>query len=149
MIDVYHDTDGANVLAVMDVERDYTPRYGIITPTTVAIGASFEVASVVEKPKAEDAPSTLAVIGRYILHSDIFAILENQMSGVGGEIQLTDAFKPLLETQKFYGCRFSGTRFDCGSKAGYVSATLTVAQDHPEICRELDRMRAEKKVVNS
>ena len=101
-----------------------------------------------EKPKVEEAPSNLAVIGRYILNADIFSILDNQMSGVGGEIQLTDAFKPLLQSQQFYGCRFSGVRYDCGSKAGYVAATMAVAQEHPDIQQELDMMTF-KRAVNS
>lgn len=147
MIDVYNQTSGSNVLAVMDVAKEHTSRYGIVTPVSDATAQSFEVKAVIEKPNPEVAPSNLAVIGRYLLNPEIFTVLENQFSGVGGEIQLTDAFAPLLTDQKFYGCRFSGKRFDCGSKSGYVSATLAVARDRPEIWDELPLEGAEKKAV--
>ena len=90
-----------------------------------------------EKPKAEEAPSDLAIIGRYILTPEIFELLGKKQHGAGGEIQLTDAMAQLLTDRAFYGYRFEGIRFDCGKKAGFQMANLSFAMDRPELREEL------------
>lgn len=127
-----------NLVALMDVPPSQTHRYGIIDPLPLDGSDSMvPVRGVVEKPSAGKNPSNLAIIGRYILNAEIFKILDRQAKGVGGEIQLTDAFTPMLETQKFYGYRFEGTRYDCGSKAGYVAAGIALALERPDLREEL------------
>jgi UTP--glucose-1-phosphate uridylyltransferase len=97
---------------------------------------------MIEKPAHDQAPSTQAIIGRYILDARIFDFLDQQQRGVDGEIQLTDAFLPLLKEQDFYGYHFKGERFDCGSKAGYIAANLRVALErddmHSEMLKSID-----------
>ncbi len=114
---------GGNVIAVREVPPEHTARYGIL-----AIGADdgvlAEVTGLVEKPKPEDAPSTLSIVGRYILQPEIFAALDRHERGAGDEIQLTDAMARLIGRQPFHGMRFEGDRFDCGDKAGYIAANL-------------------------
>jgi len=88
---------------------------------------------MVEKPKPEEAPSTLGVVGRYILSPRIFHFLESQRRGAGGEIQLTDAIARLLREENVFGYEFEGTRYDCGSKLGYLQATVNYALKHPEV----------------
>ncbi len=138
MVDAYEET-GGNILAIMTVPDDQVSRYGIIDP-----GSNHDpqarlcpIQTVVEKPSLDLAPSNHAVVGRYILDSQIFDILDAQKAGVGGEIQLTDAFIPLMASQKFYGFRYEGERLDCGSKAGYIKANLRVAMDHDEMNTEV------------
>jgi len=118
-----------SIVAVMEVPEDEISRYGVISGTKMKDGL-YQVDGMVEKPAAEDAPSNLAVIGRYILTPDIFDILRETPPGKGGEIQLTDA----LQTQAQQGCviayKFKGTRFDCGNVDGYVEATNYVYQNY-------------------
>ena len=96
----------------------------------------FEVLDMVEKPKREEAPSDLAIIGRYVLTPDIFPILEKQQPGKGGEIQLTDAIRKLLQEEAVYGCRFDGVRHDCGDKLGFLKATVDMALKREEFNSE-------------
>ena len=123
MIDVFEEAQG-NVVAVMDVARDHTDRYGILEVKHDDGGKLVQVSGLVEKPKPEDAPSTLSVIGRYILQSEVFDHLDGQKIGAGGEIQLTDALAKMVGSQPFCGLRFEGKRFDCGDKVGFFEANI-------------------------
>ena len=111
-----------SVIAVMDVPQDQVSNYGIVVGDEIEADV-LQVSSMVEKPRVEDAPSNLAVIGRYILSPDIFDVTESTEPGAGGEIQLTDALNALAQTGKLLAYRFAGRRFDCGSVDGYVAAT--------------------------
>jgi UTP--glucose-1-phosphate uridylyltransferase len=125
--------------AVMQVPPAQVNRYGIIGPQE-GLGPAprlIPVASVVEKPTPELAPSTWAILGRYILPPTIFDFLEKQPRGIGGEIQLTDAFTPLLQQGPFYGFQFDGQRFDCGSKSGYVAATVAVSLTREDLRQDI------------
>lgn len=127
-----HQSTGGNIVAVMDVPRPDTSKYGIIDPGSID-GNLTEIHGLVEKPTADQAPSTMAIVGRYILSSDIFKLLGHHETGAGGEIQLTDAMKRLIGEQPFHGLTFSGQRFDCGDKLGYLDAVIAVALKHPEL----------------
>ena len=131
MVDVYGET-GGNVVAVMDVPREHTDRYGILD-VNHDDGRLASVKGLVEKPAPADAPSTLSIIGRYILQPNVFRWLDRQEKGKGGEIQLTDAMASMLEDGPFHGVRFEGRRFDCGNKIGFVEATLAFALSRPEM----------------
>jgi UTP--glucose-1-phosphate uridylyltransferase len=122
----------ASTVAVIEVPKDETSRYGILDAEQTS-EKTFRVNGMVEKPPADEAPSNMAVIGRYILTPRIFDILGEQEKGAGGEIQLTDAMSQLLTEQPIFGYRFEGTRFDCGDKAGFQMANLAFALEHPEI----------------
>ena len=122
LVQAYSET-GGNVVAVMDVPRDQTDRYGILdTPNPQDRLA--EIKGLVEKPKPADAPSTLSIIGRYILHGSVFSHLDRHEKGAGGEIQLTDAMARMIGDQPFHGLRFQGERFDCGTKEGWLAANI-------------------------
>ena len=120
MVEAY---DGGNMVAVMDVPREQTGAYGIVTPGADD-GRIVDVAGLVEKPKPDDAPSTIGVVGRYIIAPDVFMTLDSQERGTGGEIQLTDALAKQIGRAPFKGLRFSGERFDCGSKLGFLQANI-------------------------
>jgi UTP--glucose-1-phosphate uridylyltransferase len=121
----------ASIVAVQDVPRQDTSRYGIVASS--AWGRNTErLTDIVENPHPEVAPTTLAVVGRYLLTPRIFGILAEQAPGAGGEIQLTDAIQKLLTDEPVLAYRFNGTRFDCGSKQGYLRATVTLARRHAE-----------------
>ncbi|MEN8200443.1 MAG: UTP--glucose-1-phosphate uridylyltransferase GalU [Thermodesulfobacteriota bacterium] len=122
----------ASMVAVIEVPKEETCRYGIMDADQSS-DQTFRVKGMVEKPSAEEAPSNLAAIGRYILTPRIFEILGKQQKGAGDEIQLTDAMSQLLEEQPIFGYRFQGTRFDCGDKAGFQMANLAFGLEHPEI----------------
>jgi UTP--glucose-1-phosphate uridylyltransferase len=128
MADVAEST-GASVIAVQDVPRDQTGSYGIVA-TQAFSGRQGRISAIVEKPKPESAPSTLAVVGRYVLSPRIFDLLENTTPGAGGEIQLTDAIAALLAQSPVDAYRFQGTRFDCGTHIGLIEATIRYALDH-------------------
>jgi UTP--glucose-1-phosphate uridylyltransferase len=113
----------ASVVAVEQVPREATCRYGIVDPESVD-GTLMRLKGIVEKPRVEEAPSTSAVVGRYILHSSVLETLETQPPGSGGEIQLTDALAKQIETPGLLGYRFGGKRFDCGSKHGFLVANI-------------------------
>jgi UTP--glucose-1-phosphate uridylyltransferase len=134
MVAVYEKA-GGNVVAVMDVPKDQTHRYGILKTgrDDGREGGLAEIKGLVEKPAPGTAPSTLSIIGRYILQPEIFAALESVEKGSGGEIQLTDAMAKLIGRQPFHGLRFAGTRFDCGDKAGFVAANLAFALRRPDL----------------
>jgi UTP--glucose-1-phosphate uridylyltransferase len=123
---------GGSVLGVEEVPSDQTHRYGVIDGEPDASGLR-RLRGIVEKPRPEDAPSNLAVVGRYLLTPRIFELLENTGAGAGGEIQLTDAIARLLEEEPVYGFEFEGLRFDCGSKLGYLEATVHYGLKHPEL----------------
>jgi UTP--glucose-1-phosphate uridylyltransferase len=131
MVAAYEAHNGASVLAVQNVDRSQTASYGIVS--TQALDALNEtVTGMVEKPKPDVAPSTLAVVGRYILAPEIFGYIENITPGAGGELQLTDAIAAMLKNKVVIANRFSGTRYDCGSKLGYLQATVACGLKHPE-----------------
>ena len=121
----------ASILAVQDVPREHTRRYGIVSGNQIS-DRLVEVSGIVEKPAPEHAPSTLAVAGRYILTPGIFTEIEAQQQGVGGEIQLTDAIASLMRREKVFAYRYQGTRYDCGSKLGFLQATVDLGKQHPE-----------------
>ncbi|HVY99899.1 MAG TPA: UTP--glucose-1-phosphate uridylyltransferase GalU [Dongiaceae bacterium] len=123
---------GGNVVAVMDVPRAHTSRYGILDVGRTD-GRLVEVRGLVEKPSPEKAPSTLSIIGRYILQPDVIEHLEHVRPGAGGEIQLTDALAQMIGKGPFHGFRFEGTRFDCGDKLGYFEANVAVAISRSDI----------------
>jgi len=127
------DQEGAGVIAVEEVPHEQTDKYGIVDAVPVD-GRSARIRHMVEKPKPADAPSNLAVVGRYVLPGRIFELLERTTPGAGGEIQLTDAIEALLKEQgKVLAYRFEGTRFDCGNKAGLVRATMHMALQDPAL----------------
>ena len=131
MVEAQARTEG-NLLAVMEVPQEHTSRYGVIDPGA-SDGRLTEVKGMVEKPKPEVAPSRLAVIGRYLLMPEVFAVLDAQKPGAGGEIQLTDAMAALIGRQPFHGYRFEGRRFDCGDKLGYLEAIVAMASKRADL----------------
>ncbi len=131
MASVYNDQH-ASILGVEEVPVDETDKYGIVDPGETD-GRISQVRSIVEKPAPEDARSNLAVVGRYILTPAIFKHLEKIPRGAGGEIQLTDAIEELLAEERVLAYRFAGKRYDCGSKLGYLQATIEFALEHPEL----------------
>lgn len=124
-----------SILGVEDVLPEETASYGIVDAFEVAANL-LQLKGIVEKPKPKDAPSTLAVVGRYILTPKIFDCLENVKPGKGGEIQLTDGISALMQIEKILAFRFSGKRYDCGSKLGFMKANVELALKHPEIAQE-------------
>ena len=127
------DAQHAGVIAVEEVPHNETDKYGIVDATRID-ERSAQIRHMVEKPRPDDAPSNLAVVGRYVLPGRIFQLLEQTTPGAGGEIQLTDAIDALLKEQgKVLAYRFEGTRFDCGNKAGLVRATMHMAMQDPKL----------------
>jgi UTP--glucose-1-phosphate uridylyltransferase len=136
MVEAYQET-GGNMVAAMEVAPERTSSYGILDVVSDE-GKLLEVKGMVEKPKLEDAPSNLAVIGRYILAPTVLKNLDEMKKGAGGEIQLTDAIAADLEqNRKVYGFRFAGQRFDCGSKSGFLQATVSYGLARPELRDDL------------
>jgi UTP--glucose-1-phosphate uridylyltransferase len=131
MIDAYNDV-GGNLVGVTDVPREHTNRYGILDVENDD-GRLASIKGLVEKPAPDKAPSTLSIIGRYILQPEIFTELEAKRTGAGGEIQLTDSMARLIGRQPFHGLRFNGTRYDCGDKIGFIEANVAFAMAHPEL----------------
>jgi UTP--glucose-1-phosphate uridylyltransferase len=131
MISVFNDRN-CSILGVEEVPHDETDKYGIVDPEE-SDGRITHVKNIVEKPAPADARSNLAVVGRYILTPAIFSYLENIPRGAGGEIQLTDAIEKLLHDEQVLAYRFEGRRYDCGSKLGYLQATVEYALKHPEL----------------
>ncbi len=134
MVDL-HMRQHASVLAVQEVSREETASYGIVSGTPWAERTS-RITGMVEKPKPAEAPSTLAVVGRYLLSPLIFDHLAEVKPGAGGEIQLTDALARLIHEQPVLAYRFDGHRYDCGSKIGYLQATVELGLHHPEVGAE-------------
>lgn len=122
----------ASMVCIEQVDQQATASYGIVDADVPNEGLTA-IRALVEKPKPEDAPSNMAIIGRYILTPEIFDILENKETGAGGEIQITDAMARLLGTQSIYGFQYEGTRFDCGTKVGFQMANLSFALDRPDM----------------
>lgn len=133
--------DGGHMVASMTVSQADVSKYGILD-VRAEDGRMTRASGMVEKPSAEDAPSRQAVIGRYVLAPEIFDALETQTPGAGGEIQLTDAIAKGAATRDLVGFRFSGTRFDCGSKAGMLEATLHLAAQDPELASVIGKYTA-------
>lgn len=125
----------ASVLGVEDVLPSETASYGIVDAFSVAENL-LQLKSIVEKPKPADAPSNLAVVGRYILTPKIFDCLEKVKPGKGGEIQLTDGISDLMQLEPIFAYRFAGKRFDCGCKLGFMKANVELALKHPEIAKD-------------
>lgn len=134
MVDLYNYYQ-CSLLGVQNVAREETSQYGIVAATPLSNGL-HKVSSIVEKPRPENAPSTLGVVGRYILTPRIFHHIENIQPGAGGEIQLTDAIAGLLQEQQVQAYEFQGVRYDCGSKLGYLKATVEYALRHDEVSGE-------------
>jgi len=121
-----HEKTGGNVVAVMDVPREQTRSYGIAAVKANKDGLS-EITGLVEKPKPEVAPSTLAIIGRYVLMPEVFDHLDRHETGAGGEIQLTDAMAKMIGNQSFHALTYAGQRYDCGTRLGFLEANIAVA----------------------
>lgn len=138
MVDAYNNV-GGNMISVLEVPRDEVSSYGVIAPG-VQDGALTEVKGLVEKPPVDAAPSNLIISGRYILQPDVMRVLEGQEKGAGGEIQLTDAMARMIGAQPFHALTFDGKRFDCGSKLGFVEATLALALERPDMADEVRAM---------
>ncbi len=126
---------GTSVIAVQRVPKEEVSSYGIVEVQPIGPGLG-EIRRMVEKPRPEDAPSNLAVVGRYILTPRVFGLLERTQRGAGGEIQLTDAISALLQEQTVLAYEFEGVRYDCGSKLGYLKANVEYALKHPELAEE-------------
>ena len=127
-----YDELGGNILLTEEIPRERTASYGVITPGETK-GRAVEVNGLVEKPRPEDAPSTLGVIGRYVLQPEIMGVLDAQEQGAGGEIQLTDAMAKMIGSQPFHAVTVDAVRHDCGDKAGFVLANLALGLDDPEV----------------
>ncbi|PTX55497.1 UTP--glucose-1-phosphate uridylyltransferase [Litoreibacter ponti] len=137
MIEAYEESDAGHLVATMEVPSQDVSKYGILS-VIERTGQLSRADGMIEKPQPEKAPSTSAVVGRYILDESIFAALETQKPGVGGEIQLTDAIAAGVKTLGLAGYSFSALRFDCGSKQGMLAAQLHLAQQDPEFADVLD-----------
>ncbi len=131
MVDAYNEI-GGNIVCALEVAPEETRKYGIISPGAVN-GKLTEVLGLIEKPAPGTAPSNLMIPGRYILQPEVMRVLENQARGAGNEIQLTDAMAQMIGTQPFHGFRFEGRRFDCGDKAGFITANIALALDRADI----------------
>ncbi len=131
MVEAYEEV-GGNLVAVMDVPREHTDRYGILDVVSDD-GRLAKARGLVEKPAPADAPSTLSIIGRYILQPSVFTELDRQETGAGGEIQLTDAMARTIDRVAFHGLRFAGQRFDCGDKAGFLEANIAYALERADL----------------
>jgi len=146
-----HARTGGNLVAVMDVPRSQVDRYGVLDVTRTQ-GRLIEARTVVEKPSPAEAPSTLSIIGRYILQPSVFSHLSRLKQGTGGEIQLTDALALTIGEEPFHGYRFEGRRFDCGDKVGFLEATMAFAverADMGEAAREIARQHSMPKPLSN
>jgi UTP--glucose-1-phosphate uridylyltransferase len=136
MMEVYRGLkEAANVVAVEEVPEERVHMYGVVG-VGAPKGKAFKITGMVEKPARKDAPSNLIITGRYILQPEVFDILESQQTGAGGEIQITDAMLTLAKKQPFYGLKFAGKSFDCGSKIGFLSANVAYALARDDIAPE-------------
>jgi UTP--glucose-1-phosphate uridylyltransferase len=131
MLDAY-ERHGGNIIAVEEVPEDQTHQYGIVS-IGEDFGKTFEITGMVEKPPKGTAPSNLIISGRYILQPEIFGLLSSQEKGAGGEIQLTDSMKRLMESQKFYGMRYQGVTYDTGSKLGFLMANVAYGLEREDL----------------
>mgnify|MGYP000044141041 CR=1 FL=1 len=136
LMDVYEKTN-ANVLGVKRVAKDQTNKYGIVKPIKDDLTSRLhKVVGLVEKPSPQDAPSNMAIMGRYIINPEIFQKLEELQPGIGGEYQLTDALQALMEEQEMYAYEFEGKRYDVGDKLGFLEATVDFALDRHDLKQE-------------
>ena len=131
MVEAYEQV-GGNIVCALEVAPEETRKYGIISPGRVNDKLT-EVLGLIEKPERGTAPSNLMIPGRYILQPEVMRVLENQARGAGNEIQLTDAMAQMIGSQPFHGFTFEGRRFDCGDKAGFITANIALALDRPDI----------------
>jgi UTP--glucose-1-phosphate uridylyltransferase len=138
MVDAYHEV-GGNLISVLEVPMEEVSSYGVIDPGAED-GALTEVKGLVEKPPVAQAPSNKIISGRYILQPEVMRTLENQEKGAGGEIQLTDAMAKMIGTQPFHAVTFDGNRYDCGSKLGFVEATLALALEREDMGADVRKM---------
>lgn len=138
MVEAY-DEVGGNLISVLEVPREEVSSYGVIAPGAEN-GALTEVTGLVEKPPVDQAPSNKIISGRYILQPEVMRVLETQGKGAGGEIQLTDAMAQMIGTQPFHAVTFAGRRFDCGSKTGFVEATLALALERDDMGADVRAM---------
>eukprot|EP00903_Cladosiphon_okamuranus_P001585 g1583.t1 len=136
MVDVYDQT-GGNIIAVEEVPDDQTHNYGIVELADAIGKNAHKITNMVEKPPQGTAPSNLQITGRYILQPEIFDLLSKQATGAGGEIQLTDSMIALMKTQPFASLKFEGRSYDCGNKAGFLSANIAFGLDDPNLAKEL------------
>lgn len=136
LIDSYEKTN-SSTLAVMRVPHEDTSKYGVINPAKKVSDGLYDVTSFVEKPNPEDAPSDLAIIGRYLLTPDIFEVLEHTKPGKGNEVQLTDAIDTLNKSGKVYAHEFKGSRYDTGNKFGWLQTNIEFGLQHPEVADQL------------
>lgn len=132
-----YETTHASTIAVMKVPHDEVSSYGVIAPNGKVLNGLYSVDTFVEKPKPEDAPSDLAIIGRYLLTPEIFDILENQAPGAGNEVQLTDAIDTLNKTQRVFAREFTGNRYDVGDKFGFMKTSIDYALKHHQVKDDL------------
>jgi UTP--glucose-1-phosphate uridylyltransferase len=135
MVDEYHAT-GAGSIGVEKIPLSMTDRYGIVSVQQDDTGRNY-IREIVEKPAPAEAPSNLGVVGRYILPGEIFSLLESVRAGVGGEIQLTDAIAAQLASQPLLAHAFEGVRYDCGSRQGFIRATVDYALEHEDLREDL------------
>lgn len=126
MVEAYNEV-GGNLISVLEVPQEEVSSYGVIAPGKAVSGALTEVTGLIEKPPVAEAPSNKIISGRYILQPQVMRTLEDQEKGAGGEIQLTDAMARMIGNQPFHAVTFDGKRYDCGSKTGFVEATLALA----------------------
>ena len=138
MVEAYGEV-GGNLISVLEVPEDEVSSYGVIAPGA-RNGALTEVTGLVEKPRREEAPSNLIISGRYILQPEVMKVLDRQEKGAGGEIQLTDAMAQMIGRQPFHAVTFSGRRYDCGSKLGFVEATLAIALEREDMAADVREM---------
>ena len=135
LADLYYETS-SSVIAINEVADEKLPNYGVIDATKIS-DSTYEIHEIIEKPAIKEAPSNLAVCGRYILTSAIFSSLKKIEPGSGGELQLTDAIKDLLNSEKVIASSYKGAKFDCGSKQGYVEATISLALANKDINKDI------------
>ncbi|PKB19312.1 UDP-glucose pyrophosphorylase [Novosphingobium kunmingense] len=135
MVEAY-DEVGGNLISVLEVPPEEVSSYGVIDPGARR-GSLTEVRGLVEKPPREEAPSNLIISGRYILQPEVMRVLEGQAAGAGGEIQLTDAMARMIGQQPFHAVTFAGKRYDCGSKTGFIEATLAIALEREDLADEV------------
>ena len=139
MVDAYGEV-GGNLISVLEVPHEEVSSYGVIAPGRQLSEALTEVTGLVEKPAVADAPSNKIISGRYILQTEVMGVLKDQEKGAGGEIQLTDAMARMIGTQPFHAVTFAGRRFDCGSKTGFVEATLALALEREDMGADVRAM---------
>jgi UTP--glucose-1-phosphate uridylyltransferase len=139
MVEAY-DKTGGNLISVLEVPQEEVSSYGVIAPGAQISDTLTEVIGLVEKPPVAEAPSNKIVSGRYILQPEVMRTLETQGKGAGGEIQLTDAMAKMIGTQPFHAVTFAGRRFDCGSKTGFVEATLALALEREDMGAEVRKI---------